>query len=64
MLCLSQDTYQSLRKTYPEQDNVLYYIRPIECSMQYGEFKHMGGPDNFQTFRENCVDFDRGDPKP
>ena len=32
--------------------------------MQYTRFKHMKTTDNWEKFRENCVDFDRGDDKP
>jgi hypothetical protein len=32
--------------------------------MRYTNFKNLAGTDNWETFRKNCVDFDRGDEKP
>ena len=63
-LCIDDLQYISLKRTNPRYDNVLYYVRPLECNMRYKNFKHLAGSDNWETFRKNCVDFDRGDEKP
>lgn len=41
-----------------------YYVRPLECKLAKSTFKKMSEFGNEDVFYENCVDLERGDPKP
>ena len=45
-------------------DNVKFYIRPLECHLRSSHVKGKNKGWNEEKFREWCVDFERGDPKP
>lgn len=63
-LCSNQKTYFPLKRIRQKYDNFKFYVRPLECKLAETTFRDMSLYGNEDVFYENCVDLEKGDPKP